>query len=243
MTKQYDHLYSEPLSEIADFRFDEQVAGIFADMIQRSVPGYATVISNIGILTGHYAQANSCCYDLGCSLGAATLAMRKHIRRSDCRIIAVDNSEAMLNRCRAYFAADASTVPVDIICADITAIDVNAASVIVLNYTLQFLPPEKRGVFLRSLYEGMLPGGILILSEKIRFQDQSDDVLYVDWHYTYKKANGYSELEISQKRAALERVLIPDTESGHLHHLQQAGFKTIKRWFQCFNFISLLAIK
>lgn len=243
MNSRSDKLYSEPLNEIADFCFDEQVAGVFADMIQRSVPGYGTVISNIGMLAGRYAQANSHCYDLGCSLGAVTLSMRKRIRQPGCRIIAVDNSEAMINRCREYLAVDLSGVSVDTVCADMTTVDIQNASVIVLNYTLQFIQGEKRLPFLKALYKNMLPGGILILSEKVKCADKSDDALLIDWHHEYKKTNGYSELEISQKRTALEKVLIPDTEEEHHERLHEAGFKAIKRWFQCFNFISLLAFK
>ena len=140
-----DKIYSTPLNEIVDFKFDEKVADVFPDMLNRSVPGYGLMIANIGILAGRYAQDHSRCYDLGCSLGAATLSMRQQITAEDCRIVAVDNSEAMVERGRELIAADTtSAVPVEMLCADILDIDIEEASVVVLNLTLQFIPVELR---------------------------------------------------------------------------------------------------
>jgi tRNA (cmo5U34)-methyltransferase len=83
----------------------------------------------------------------------------------------------------------------------------------------------------------------LILSEKIKFADTAEQTLLTDLHLAFKRANGYSELEISQKRSALENVLIPDTLETHQARLQQAGFAQSLQWFQGMNFISLLAVK
>ena len=139
MVKKQDAIYATALDEIIDFRFDERVVDVFPDMIQRWVPGYATMISSIGVLAAKYAQANSHCYDLGCSLGAVSLAMRQRIRQPDCDIIAVDNSEAMITRGQQLLASDQSTVPVTMHCADIQDVDIKNASVVVLNFTLQFI--------------------------------------------------------------------------------------------------------
>jgi len=244
VTYKTDAIYASPLLNIIDFQFDERVAAVFPDMIQRSVPGYGLIISNIGILAAKYAQAGSRCYDLGCSLGAASLAMRQRITAPDCGIIAVDNSPAMIERARELLALDTGpAIPVTMICADLQDIAIENASVVVLNFTLQFIPPERRLALIQRIHAGLRPGGMVILSEKIAFGEPERQGLHVELHHDFKRANGYSDLEISQKRSALENVLIPETLACHQQRLQAAGFSFSELWFQCFNFVSLIAIK
>ena len=244
MVKKQDEIYASPLNEIIDFDFDEKVAEVFPDMIQRSVPGYGTMISTIGILAAKYAQPNSRCYDLGCSLGAVSLSMRQCINQPGCKIIAVDNSEAMVERGMELLASDSSSrVPVEMVCADIQDIAIENASVVVLNFTLQFIPLDQRLALITRIYQGLKPGGMLILSEKMAFDDQVKQDFHTEAHHDFKRANGYSDLEISQKRTALERVLIPETLVCHQQRLQDAGFEFSDVWFQCFNFASLVAMK
>jgi tRNA (cmo5U34)-methyltransferase len=228
---------------IVDFAFDEKVAGVFPDMIRRSVPGYETVIALLGLLAESYAQPGSRIYDFGSSLGAATLSMRRRIPHSDCRIIAVDNSTAMTERCREILSQEPTAIPVDVVCADIRDVKVEQASLVVLNFTLQFIPPGQRQVLLDHIYQGLLPGGAVVLSEKLAFEDEREDAFQVNMHLAFKRANGYSNLEISQKRSALEQVLVPDSFEIHQQRLERAGFDRIHRWFQCFNFASLIAVK
>lgn len=242
-TDHTDNIYAQPLEKIVDFQFDEKVADVFPDMIQRSVPGYGSIIQLIGIVAQEYVQAGSTCYDLGCSLGAATLSMRRNIRRPDCKIVAVDNAEAMIRRCRKNLERDNSPSPVDLQCADIRDIPVENASMVVLNFTLQFVPVEDRLALLTRIYDGMLPGGILVLSEKIRFDDAQQQDMLNKLHHGFKRAQGYSDMEISQKRSALENVLIPETLDAHFQRLEDAGFSQHHLWFQCFNFTSMIAIK
>lgn len=238
-----DTIYAEPVASIADFAFDERVADVFADMIRRSVPGYGTVLSAIAVLAERFAQPDSVCYDLGCSLGGATLAMRRGIRQPRCRIVALDNSPAMIARCREQVASDRSSVAVDVICADIRDVVVANASLVVLNFTLQFLPTADRLPLLRRICQGLLPGGALLVSEKLAFADPRQQALHTDLHHAFKRAQGYSELEISQKRTALENVMIPETLEQHRARLSEAGFASCEPWFQYFNFASFIALK
>jgi tRNA (cmo5U34)-methyltransferase len=240
---QPDQVYAKPRTLVVDFAFDENVAKVFPDMIRRSVPGYETIIALTGLLAEHYAQPYSQCYDLGCSLGAATLAMHSRIQQAGCRIMAVDNAEAMTQRCRQHVAEAGEGVEVEVICADIQDIMVENASVVVLNFTLQFIPPDTRLALIQNIYKGMRPGGALLLSEKIVFTNPAEQERMEALHLAFKKANGYSDLEISQKRSALENVLIPDTLAQHQARLQAAGFNSVDMWFRCINFVSLLAIK
>lgn len=238
-----DAIYARPQERIVDFEFNENVARVFPDMIRRSVPGYGTMITMLGLMAERYAQPGSNVYDLGCSLGAATLAMRRRIQPHDCQIIAVDNSEAMVEGCQQNIDDDISPIEVDVRCEDIRHIEFKKASVVVLNFTLQFLPPEEREPLLQKIYDAMLPGGVLVLSEKLVFDKQTAGKTLETLHLDFKRANGYSDLEISQKRSALENVLIPDSAKQHQQRLNNVGFQQADLWFQCFNFASFLAIK
>ncbi len=238
-----DAIYASPLDEIVDFQFDDKVASVFPDMIKRSVPGYSTVIATTGVLAKRYFTTDSRIYDLGCSLGAATLTMRKALQGEQGEIIAVDNSASMIERAKALVAQDPADFPLRFQQADICDIEIKDASMVVLNYTLQFISPAQRQGLLDNIFQGLRPGGILVLSEKIAFDDAHKQSLFIDLHHSFKKANGYSELEISQKRQAIDNVLIPETIPQHRQRLIQAGFSSADVWFQCFNFASLLAVK
>jgi len=243
VSKKHDDIYATPLNELVDFTFDEKVADVFPDMIQRSVPGYGMLITTIGLLAARYAQSGSRCYDLGCSLGAVSMAMRQRITQPDCTIIGVDNSQAMLEKARELLERDAGEVPVELVCADIQEVAIEDASVVVLNFTLQFIPQEQRQELITRIYKGLRPGGILVLSEKIAFEEPGRQQFHETLHHDFKRAQGYSDLEISQKRSALEKVMIPETLKNHQARLKQAGFAFGDIYFQTFNFASLVAIK
>lgn len=243
MPHEKDTLYASDHGQVADFRFDDQVARVFPDMIKRSVPGYSHIIAMIGILAEQYAQPDSQLYDLGSSLGAASLAMRHRVHAPGARIIAVDNSQAMLDRSRDFLDSEDLPTPVQTVCADITELTLERASFVVLNFTLQFIPLDERQATLQRIYDGMLPGGALVLSEKLRFEDPVQEQLLSQHHHDFKRANGYSDLEISQKRQAIERVLLPESANDHLNRLRAVDFQVATLWFQSFNFASFLAIK
>ncbi|MBN7827243.1 carboxy-S-adenosyl-L-methionine synthase CmoA [Bowmanella dokdonensis] len=243
MSSSKDAIYSRPLDQVADFRFDEHVAEVFPDMIQRSVPGYATIVDAIGQMAGRYAGADSLIYDLGCSLGAVSLAVSRYIQTPGCRIIAVDNSQAMAERCRRHVQTFRSDTPIEVVCEDLQNIPISNASMILMNFTLQFIEPGQRQAILDKIYQGLNPGGVLVLSEKIRHPTEAGNELLVELHHEFKRRNGYSELEISQKRTALENVMRTDSFKEHEERLRQAGFSDVILWFKCFNFASMVAIK
>ena len=238
-----DKIYAEPTDMLVDFVFDERVANVFPDMIRRSVPGYDTIIPMLGVFAGKYIQANSNIYDLGCSLGAATLSIRRRITQPDCKIIAIDNAPAMVEQCKTNIDADSSVTPVEVVCDDILNVSIENASLVVINFTLQFLKPELRAELLKKIFLGLNQGGVLILSEKVISENSQQQSLYEDLHAEFKRANGYSDLEISQKRSALENVLIPETSEKHISRLAEIGFHPVSNWFQCFNFSSFCAVK
>lgn len=238
-----DTIYATERTQVAPFEFDEAVVAVFPDMIERSVPGYTLLLSLIGQIASRYAQPHSRCYDLGCSLGAVTLALRQQIQQPGCRITAVDNAAAMIEKCGEIIGRSGPGLPVDLVEANICDVPIREASVVVLNFTFQFVPPAQRDALIQRIYDGLLPGGALILSEKVVFEPAELDDLLVTLHHDFKRANGYSDLEISQKRTALENVLISETVPQHQARLLAAGFTSADLWFQAFNFVSLLAIK
>lgn len=241
--KKHDSLFANFRKNIDKFQFDNQVADVFEDMIHRSVPGYDAIIAMIGVLAERYARQGTQCYDLGASLGAVTLAMHNNLQGRDCKIIAVDNSPAMIERLNSIVTSNELSGTITVKMEDIRDTKIENASVVVLNFTLQFVEPEERARVIQTIYDGLLPGSILVLSEKITFDNRQEDEFQIDMHHEFKKLHGYSELEISQKRNALENVLIPDTENTHLERLQTAGFSHYYTWFQCFNFMSIVAVK
>ncbi|WP_394131756.1 carboxy-S-adenosyl-L-methionine synthase CmoA [Shewanella maritima] len=243
MIDQQDNIYATAAEKVDDFKFDHQVAGVFNDMIRRSVPGYSQIINTIGNFASDFVTPNSNIYDLGSSLGAATLSIRRRVEDKQCHIYAIDNSESMINRCRENLNAFKSETPVSLICSDIRDINISNASLVILNFTLQFLPSVDRDALINKIYQGLKSGGALIISEKLCFEDNAIQQLLDKHHLDFKRSNGYSELEISQKRSALENVMLPDPLTTHQRRFQSAGFSHFSVWYQCFNFCSMVAIK
>ncbi|MDH3644689.1 MAG: carboxy-S-adenosyl-L-methionine synthase CmoA [Gammaproteobacteria bacterium] len=235
-----DGVFREPQSQIVDFVFDDQVAGVFPDMIRRSVPGYETIIPMTGLLTAQHVHALGSpairIYDLGCSLGATTLAVLRQLDDTPASIIGVDSSEAMIKRARTLVTDDRASFR----CADIRNLDLEPAGAVLLNFVLQFISPGERGELLGRIRKALAPNGLLVVSEKLRFEDASEQAYYDAAHLDFKRANGYSELEIAQKRTALENVMIIDSEEQHRERFREAGFRHARKWFQCLNWASYL---
>ncbi|MCH8073110.1 MAG: carboxy-S-adenosyl-L-methionine synthase CmoA [Proteobacteria bacterium] len=238
-----DRIFAEMAAEAGSFEFNDDVAEVFPDMLRRSIPGYEASIRAIGTLASRYVQPGSRCYDLGCSLGAATLAMQQNISLPGCQIIAVDLAPAMIQRCREIIAASDSDVDVLIVEDDVRQITIEQASMVVMNYTLQFLSLEERDAMIGNIFDGLNDGGILVLSEKVLDEDDEVEKLLVAMHHEFKRQNAYSDLEISRKRTALENVLIPETISMHRTRLENAGFRHVGIWLRQFNFVSIIATK
>lgn len=232
-----DQLYAVPQDQIAAFRFDDSVADVFADMVNRSVPGYGVIIPMIGMLAAQHVVDQTCVYDLGCSLGAGLLSIHQYAQQKQLGLIGVDNSEAMLQRCQVNLQQHQVTA--ELLQQDVTTLNFKPCSVVVLNFTLQFLPVSERLSLLTRIKQSLVPGGIVIVSEKIHFAESQQRM--TDWYHAFKQYNGYSELEVSQKRSALENILVTDSQQDHFERFKQAGFEQVDQWFQCLNFVSFIA--
>ncbi|MEA3638640.1 MAG: carboxy-S-adenosyl-L-methionine synthase CmoA [Lamprobacter sp.] len=245
-----DQLYAGAQAPRGDFVFDERVARVFADMIARSVPGWAELLRLIGLIGARLAQPGSRIYDLGCSLGATSASLLARLpapgfaagasRAPDAiSLYAIDRAPAMIAELRQRLATEIAAGRLQPICADLLDVRIEDASLVVMNLTLQFVDPRHRWALLRRIRAGLRPGGALILAEKIAISD--DDGLLADLHADFKAAQGYSQLEIARKRSALEQVLIPDSPAEHLARLNEAGFSRVQPFFQCLNFVAWIA--
>ncbi|MFK7996415.1 MAG: carboxy-S-adenosyl-L-methionine synthase CmoA [Granulosicoccus sp.] len=249
-----DSLFASPLGDIERFKFNQAVVDVFPDMLRRSVPGYESIITQSALLASRYVQPDTHLYDLGSSLGASAMSMRDALMHCDtsqtqgCEIHAIDNSPAMVKASRQLITESAGSlpnhaVPIVVHEADLEAHPLTQASVVAMNFTLQFIDVHARDALMAKIATALQPGGVFILSEKVAFPDPLLNELHIDMYHAFKSANGYSDLEISQKRSALENVLVPDTLATHHERLLNAGFSHASVWFQCFNFASLIAIK
>lgn len=244
---QKDQIYRDGSLQADDFVFNDRVVRVFPDMIRRSVPGYGLIVPSIALLARRYAQPGTKIYDLGSSLGAVTLAIADAVAEPGVEIVAVDNSPDMVARFREIITERGTLAEdgpgIQVIEGDVLDTRYENASVVVLNFTLQFIDREVRADLLQNIANGMRPGGILVLSEKIRFESEAEQQLQNAWHHDFKRAQGYSDLEIARKRDALEQTLRPDSMDKHIERLLAAGFSQAYRWFQCFNFASVVAVR
>lgn len=238
-----DRIFSTPLDQVPPFEFDENVVNVFDDMINRSVPFYREIVIRQAQLAAFFYKPGTMIYDLGCSHGNFGISFIAEIGNRDFRMTAIDSSEPMVERCRKRINDTGMSEKIDLLCSDIRDIDIKNSSVTVMNLTLQFLPVQDRENFIKKIYEGLNNEGIFLITEKIHHKDDFLDQLEQTFYYRFKKENGYSELEISQKREALENVLVPETIEKHLERLEMCGFRKTAVWHKWFNFCSFLCIK
>lgn len=236
--KKKDELFSEPYAQIKAFAFDEKVVSVFPDMIKRSVPGYDTVLKGIAMLAMKYVQPNTRVYDLGTSLGAVALTIDQAVGPFGLNIMAVDNSKPMLAGLSEKLDVVELNNQLTPLLQDVSDLNMADTSLVVSNFTLQFMPRKSRYAVCEKIFKGLNPGGAFVLSEKVISSE-----LLVDFYHGYKKVNGYSDMEVAQKRQALEDSLRPDSLQQWVERLNELGFRRVEVWFRAFNFVSLVAIK
>lgn len=233
-----DKVFEKPISK--QFEFDEEVASVFDDMLDRSVPFYTEILNLSTDLASDFLEKGDRVYDLGCST-ASTLIELNSKCKNDLELIGIDNSQAMLkrakNKCKAYGA------DIELICDDILTTRLKSSKVIISNYTLQFIRPLHREKLVKKIYDSIEQGGVFIFSEKIISPNKVLNKKIIDRYYNFKKTRGYSEFEIAQKREALENVLIPYTEDENKKMLLDCGFSHCETIFKWLNFATFIAIK
>jgi tRNA (cmo5U34)-methyltransferase len=238
-----DRIFNKPLTSIQDFKFDENVASAFDDMIQRSVPYYQEIQYATAEITKKLAVPNSNIYDLGCSTGTTLIYLMQVINNTSINIIGVDNSKPMLAMCKEKLREPYSSARVRLIESNIEDVALSNACVVIMNYSLQFIAPKRRAALASKIWDALLPGGAWIVTEKVTNKNPSLDNLLTELYYDFKRRNGYSNLEIAQKREALEEVLIPWSTEENLQLFHNAGFKDIEIFLKWYNFASFVGRK
>lgn len=226
-----------------DFVFNQRVVEVFDDMIDRSVPFYSQVIESSAELLNRFTSDDDTVYDLGCSTGSSLLKCARILGDRNLQFVGIDNSAPMLKKASLKAELHGKKDVVSFALEDITEFSHSGAGAIILNYTLQFIRPMQREDFLKKLYDNLRPGGILLVSEKVLSHNRRLNREYIDIYHSFKKSRGYSELEISKKREALENVLIPFSISENRAMLKKCGFESVETYFQWFNFASFIALK
>lgn len=238
-----DKVFDEEVKIVPDFKFSAKVAQVFDDMVNRSVPFYGEIQRMVAELAADHAQEGTLVYDLGCSTGTTMIGMDALVPAA-IPFVGMDESEDMAAKCQEKLVAAGLTRPYQLQVADLHGqVEIKNASVVVLCLTLQFIRPIYRERLLKKIAEGMVPGGALILVEKVITESSQFNRNFIKHYYNYKRRNQYSELEISQKREALENVLIPYKLSENIHMLRETGFSTTETFFKWYNFSGLVAVK
>jgi tRNA (cmo5U34)-methyltransferase len=238
-----DEVFRDEIEKASDFKFGANVAKVFDDMVNRSVPFYGEIQRMMAELSANHAAEGSFVYDLGCSTGTTMIGMNTMVNQQ-IRFIGIDDSQEMLDKCKSKLMELGFSRPYELRCADLAhGVKIENASVVVLCLTLQFVRPIYREKVLKDIYDGLNPGGVLILVEKILAEESNFNRDFIDYYYNYKRRNNYSEMEISQKREALENVLVPYKLSENISLLRDQGFSHCEVFFKWYNFAGIIATK
>ena len=242
MSSDTDRLYRAD-SVPEDFDFNERVVEVFDDMLDRSIPFYHEVINATAKLLSCYLKPGDTICDLGCATGTPLLEFARLLKKENFQFIGIDSSPAMIEKAKLKTELYSQEESISYFQEDITKLDRPETGAFILNYTLQFIRPLQRQALVNRLYENLRPGGLLILSEKTICSDKRLNRSFIDIYHRFKRERGYSELEISRKREALENILVPFTIAENRRLLRNSGFETVTPFFQWFNFSSFVAIK
>lgn len=238
-----DKFFSAPIENMPDFKFGEKVVAVFDDMVDRSVPFYGEMQRMIAEIAGDYAESGTNVYDLGCSTGTTMICIDPQVP-ADVHFIGIDNSPEMLERCRAKLDQQGITRDIELRLGDLDqGIQIENASLVLLVLTLQFVRPLYRDKLVKNILDGMNDNGALILVEKVIGEDSLFNRQFIKYYYDMKRRHGYSELEISQKREALENVLIPYKLLENREMLLRTGFRYCDTFFKWYNFTGMIAVK
>jgi len=238
-----DQVFAQPLERVADFKFGRDVANVFDDMLLRSVPFYAEMQRMIGELAADFAVEGTRVYDLGCSTGTTMIELDR-LLPPGVEFVGVDNSEDMLAKCRAKLGEHGFRHPFELLSADLNrGCPVDNASLVLMVLTLQFIRPLQRERLVADLYRGMNENAALILVEKVIGEESLFNRLFIEHYYDFKRGSGYSNLEITQKREALENVLVPYKLLENREMLLRCGFRYVDVFFKWYNFCGIIAVK
>jgi tRNA (cmo5U34)-methyltransferase len=238
-----DQIFKAKIEKSSDFKFDASVVNVFDDMVVRSVPFYLEFQRMITEIACDYAKPNTVLYDLGCSTGTTLLSLNTVLDES-IRFVGVDESQEMLDSCHKNLESNGIKRPFELVKADLNKqVNVSNASVVVLCLTMQFVRPINRLKLLQSIQDQLNPHGCIIVVEKVLGESAESNRQFIKYYYDMKRRNNYDDMEIAQKREALENVLVPYKMSENIQLLMDAGFHSGEIFFKWYNFTGLVAYK
>ena len=238
-----DRIFAKKRSMAKDFDFGADTASVFDDMLPRSVPFYIEIQRMIGEIVSDFVVEGTNVYDLGCSTCNTFIVLDKLLPKG-VRFIGMDFSQEMLQRGREKLAQYKVTRDFDLVLADLNdGAQLKNASAVIINLTLQFVRPLRRPPLIKSIANGMNKGGCLVVVEKVITKDPTLNRLFIKYYYAFKQRNGYSDLEIAQKREALENILVPYQVRENMEMFLGNGFSEVDVFFKWYNFCGLVAIK
>ena len=239
-----DEHFKDPKERVEDFNFGAETARVFDDMLDRSVPFYNEIQRMIGEMAGDFVQPGSRIYDLGCSTGNTLIALDQCLLEEQLELVGMDASEEMLAVARQKFFHQPLKHPFTLQRQNLEeGLIIDNASVVILNLTLQFIRPLYRDDLISRIAQGTRPGGCLLLVEKVLGEPSLLNRLFIKHFYEFKKRNGYTDMEIAQKREALENVLIPYQDAENRALLLKNGYSACEVFFRWYNFSGFIAIK
>jgi tRNA (cmo5U34)-methyltransferase len=240
-----DKLFADPRPRMEDFNFGKKTTEVFDDMLNRSVPFYGEIQRMVAELSVDFAESGSSLYDIGCSTCNTFLAIDALLPKDvNLRFVGVDSSPEMIEKAKAKLAEAQFSRDCELRCQNFEKEGrIENASVVLMILTLQFMRPLNRDRVIAEIYRGLRPHGCLILVEKVLGEHSTFNRLFIKHYYEMKKRQGYSDLEISQKREALENVLIPYRLEENKELLKKEGFEKIDVFFKWYNFCGMLAMK
>lgn len=241
--EKHDKIFARK-SRVGDFVFNQRVADVFDEMLERSVPFYNEIQNMVGELAGKFSKEGTNIYDLGCSTGNTMVNIANYVKGKKVKIIGVDNSLPMLGHAKARLKANHCWNRCRFQIADLNqTVSLEKPSVVVLILTLQFIRPLNREQLIKQIHSRLVKGGCIIVVEKILGNDSLTNRLFIDLYHSFKKRNGYSQLEIAKKREALENVLIPYTVKENKMLLRRNGFQVVDLFFNWYNFAGFIGLK
>ncbi|MBZ0107160.1 MAG: carboxy-S-adenosyl-L-methionine synthase CmoA [Candidatus Scalindua rubra] len=242
-----DKIFVDKKDKVSDFNFGKETAAVFDDMLERSVPFYKELQRMMCEIAVDFAVDGTNIYDLGCSTGITLSNICDAVTtaaKMDVKYIGIDYSQNMLDKCGERFAENKLTKDYSLICADLNnGVNITNASVVVMNLTLQFVRPLHREQVIKSIFNGLNANGCLILLEKVLGNNSDFNRMFIKYYYEMKKKNGYTELEIAQKREALENILVPYRLDENKALLKKSGFVHYDTFFKWYNFCGVVALK
>jgi tRNA (cmo5U34)-methyltransferase len=240
-----DRIFLDPEKGATPFEFNAEVAEVFDDMLERSIPFYAHQQTMIVDLCKKLWIPGTLIYDLGCS--TATTLIRLSRELPSARLVGYDSSLPMLDRAKRNLEDNHLHARIDLRRGDLngpsTDLALRDASIAIMGWTLQFVRPDKRYDLVRSIYAALADEGVLIVTEKILTNGAQVDPLFIHLYHEYKRGRGYADAEIARKREALENVLVPYRLEDNLELFRGGGFEVVETFFQWFNFAGFLCVK